>query len=192
MADAHYRRVTLSNWKKLPPEVFYKTVVLKNFAIFMGKYLCEIFKKTYFEKNLRMAASELALQSDCLELCFWIAFKTISTKWYYKNTGRFQKRALNKIWHIYKLSMLSCKPSFSMFSINNYYTKRKPLQSSDTLLKDVIVYRCVLFVVVITTAQLHSTKSEFRFYTGSNPACVVSACRRFAMVKISDNGPSWK
>ena len=29
-------------------------------------------------------------------------------------------------------------------------------------------------VVVITTAQLHSTKSELRFYTGSNPACSVS------------------
>ena len=26
-------------------------------------------------------------------------------------------------------------------------------------------------VVVITTAQLHSTKSELRFCTGSNPAC---------------------
>ena len=40
----------------------------------------------------------------------------------------------------------------------------------------------------ITTAQLHSTKLELRFCAGSNPA----ACRRFAMVRISDNGPGWK
>ena len=46
----------------------------------MGKYLCEIFKNTYFEEHLRMAASELALRSDCLELCFFVAFKTITTK----------------------------------------------------------------------------------------------------------------
>ena len=29
-------------------------------------------------------------------------------------------------------------------------------------------------VVVITTAQLHSTKPEVKFCTGSNPACSVS------------------
>ena len=45
----------------------------------MGKHLCEIFKNTYFEEHLCTAASELTLQSDCLELCFWIAFKTIWT-----------------------------------------------------------------------------------------------------------------
>ena len=33
------------------------------------------------------------------------------------------------------------------------------------------IYRCG--VVVITTAQLHSTKSELRFCAGSNPACGV-------------------
>ena len=32
-------------------------------------------------------------------------------------------------------------------------------------------------VVVITTAQLHSTKSELRFCTGSNPARSVSEIR---------------
>ena len=60
--------------------VFYKNAVLKNFAIFTGKHLCEIFKNTCFEEHLHMAASELTLQSDCLELCSWIAFKTISTQ----------------------------------------------------------------------------------------------------------------
>ena len=67
----------------------------------MEKYVREIFKNTYFEKHLRMAASELALRSDYLEFCFWIAFKTILTKQYYKNTSRFQNRTLNKIRHIY-------------------------------------------------------------------------------------------
>ena len=32
-------------------------------------------------------------------------------------------------------------------------------------------------VVVITTAQLHSTKPELRFCAGSNPACDVSEIR---------------
>ena len=40
--------------------------------------LCEIFKNTYFEEYLRTAASKLTLRSDCLKLCLWIAFKTIS------------------------------------------------------------------------------------------------------------------
>ena len=45
-----------------------------------GKHLHEIFKNTYFEEHLRTDASELTLRSDCPELCFWIAFKTISTQ----------------------------------------------------------------------------------------------------------------
>ena len=44
-------------------------------------------------------------------------------------------------------------------------------------------------VVVITTAQLHSTKPELRFCAGSNPA---RGMLRFAMVRISDSGPGWK
>ena len=42
---------------------------------------CKIFKNTYFKKHLRTAASELALEIDCLRLCFWtVAFKTILTQ----------------------------------------------------------------------------------------------------------------
>ena len=99
-ADAQYWTVTLWNWKKQPPEIFYINDVLKNFAIFTGKHLCEIFKNTHFEEHLPTAASKLSLWSDCLELCFWIAFKPILTQYYYKNTSRFQTKALNKIWHI--------------------------------------------------------------------------------------------
>ena len=50
------------------------------------------------------------------------------------------------------------------------------------------IFAISISVVVTTTAQLHSTKPELRFCAGSNPA----ACRRFAMVRISDNGPGWK
>ena len=41
-------------------------------------------------------------------------------------------------------------------------------------------------VVVITTAQLHSTKPELKSCIGSNPACSMSEIRN------GDNGPSWK
>ena len=41
-------------------------------------------------------------------------------------------------------------------------------------------------VVVITIAQLHSTKPELRFCAGSN---LLAACQRSEMVSISDNGP---
>ena len=53
--------------------MFYEKGVLKNFAIFRGKHLCwslfliklqatgEIIKDTYFEENLRMAASAFGL-----------------------------------------------------------------------------------------------------------------------------------
>ena len=44
-------------------------------------------------------------------------------------------------------------------------------------------------VVVITTTQLHSAKPELRLCAGSN---LLTACRKFAMVRISDNGPCWK
>ena len=43
-------------------------------------------------------------------------------------------------------------------------------------------------VVVITTAQLHSTKPELRLCAET----LLAACRRFAMVRISDYGPGWK
>ena len=43
------------------------------------KILQYSWENTYFDEHLCTAASELTLQSDCLELCFWIAFKTIWT-----------------------------------------------------------------------------------------------------------------
>ena len=43
--------------------------------------------------------------------------------------------------------------------------------------------------VVITTAQLHSTKPEIRFCAVSNPARGVSEIRNG---ENSDSGPGWK
>ena len=42
--------------------------------------------------------------------------------------------------------------------------------------------------VLIATAQLHSARPELRFCVES----LLAACWRFAMVRISDNGPGWK
>ena len=44
-------------------------------------------------------------------------------------------------------------------------------------------------VVVITPAQIHSTKPEFRFCTGLSP---VHNWQGFTVVRISDNGFGWK
>ena len=46
-------------------------------------------------------------------------------------------------------------------------------------------FRCG--VVVITTAQLHSSKPELSF---AQVQILLAACRRFAMVRTSDSGPS--
>ena len=43
----------------------------------MGKHLSEIFMNIYFQEHLHTAVSELILRSDCLKLCFWIAFNNL-------------------------------------------------------------------------------------------------------------------
>ena len=117
--------------KKQPVEVFYKNAVLKNFTIFMGKHLCENFKNTYFEEFLHTAASELTLWSDCSELCFWIAFKTILTQYYCKKyqllSNQSFKQNLAHMPSRYLTPTLSCEPMFCMSIINGYYTKGERL-----------------------------------------------------------------
>ena len=44
-------------------------------------------------------------------------------------------------------------------------------------------------VVVITNAQIHSTKPELG---SAQVQSLLVACRRFAIVRISDNGSGWK
>ena len=61
-------------------------------------FLAKFLRNSYFEEHLRTTASGLTLQSDCLKPCFWtVAFKTILTQYYYKNTSGFQLRASNTI-----------------------------------------------------------------------------------------------
>ena len=117
--DIQYWAVTLSNWQKQSPEVFYKetlkilqysqqnTCVGVSSSTLLKKRptqvfcRCEIFKNTHFEERLRAATSELTLEKDCLETCFGTAAsKTILTRKYYKNTSLFQARALNTIRRI--------------------------------------------------------------------------------------------
>ena len=62
----------------------------------------------------------------------------------------------------------------------------QPIRLPDYLINPMVWLRDV---VVLTTAQLHLTKLELRFCTGSNPA---AACQRFTIVRISDNGSCWK
>ena len=68
------------------------------------------------EEHLRTAASQVTLGRDCLVLSFWkVAFKTILTYEYYKNTSCFQNRYhfnLNLIRRLYFESR------FPMFIIN--------------------------------------------------------------------------
>ena len=45
-----------------------------------------------------------------------------------------------------------------------------------------------LVAVVITTEQLHSAKPEFKVQA----QILLAACRRFGLVRISDNGFGWK
>ena len=50
-------------------------------------------------------------------------------------------------------------------------------QFEKKLEKKIIKYTWCRGVVVITTAQLHSTNPELRFCAGSNPACGMSEIR---------------
>ena len=72
------------------------------------------------------------------------------------------------------LPLLSCESSVSVKE-NTGRTKKKKKEKSKKNL-----------VLQLTGAQLHSTKSDLRFCAGSN---LLSVCQRFAIVKISDNGP---
>ena len=59
-------------------------------------------------------------------------------------------------------------------------------------LKQPSIIKGVLFahhIVVIITAQLHSSKPEL---SSAQVQTLLAACRRFAMVRISGNGPGWK
>ena len=131
--------LTLSNWEKQPLQVFYKNTALKNFAIFTGKHLCEIFKNTCFEEYLHTAASERTLWSD-----IFVSGSHFKASWLGNIIRKYQplsnqsfKQNVEHMLSIYLSPVLSCEPTFRMFIFNGYYTKTKRLQSLDSLLKDV-------------------------------------------------------
>ena len=71
------------------------------------------------------------------------------------------------------------------------------IHSNSTIVHDIFIFLIMLTImlpwchgaVVINTAQLHSTESELRF---CEVETLLVVCQRSAMVRISDNGPSWK
>ena len=64
--------------KKRPQHRFFPVNIAK-FLMFFCEY-CEISKNTYFEEDLRTAASEVTLGSDCLGRSFCtVTFKIILT-----------------------------------------------------------------------------------------------------------------
>ena len=58
------------------------------------------------------------------------------------------------------------------FVINIYHKPKIEISVTKNLGEDVVLQRCG--VVVFSTAELHSTKPELKFCTGSNPAHGVS------------------
>ena len=108
----------------------------------MGKHLCEIFKNTYFEEHLCLAASELNfvsgshLKPSRLQKHLQ-KYKSLSNQTFKKNSAYMSS--------IYLTPMLSCEPRFCVFIINGYYTKSNRLQSLDSSIQGVVIYYCVLF-----------------------------------------------
>ena len=79
-------------------------------------FFCEyrkISKNTYFEEDLRTAASEVTLESDCLGLSFWtVAFKT--------NLTLSNQSFKHNLAHIPSLNLtptLSFEPGFACSSL---------------------------------------------------------------------------
>ena len=149
-ADAQYWTLTLSNWKKQPPEVFCKNAALKIFRTFTWKHLCEIFKNTYFEEDLRTVAFELTVLLN--EVIVWNFVSGSHLKPSRLNITKIPVAFKPDLWKnsaympsIYLTPTLSCEPRFCMFVINGYYTKSKHLWSLNSLLQDVRIYYCVLF-----------------------------------------------
>ena len=71
------------------------------------------------------------------------------------------------------------------------------IHANSIILHDIFIFLIMLTsmlpwchgIVVINTGQLHSTESELRFFEIQT---LLVVCQSFAMVRISDNGPSWK
>ena len=100
-------------------------------------YYHEIFKNTNFEELLRTGASELTLESDCLELYFsTVTFKTILTvisQKYQSLSNQSFKHSSAYMPCLYLTPTPTFEPKFRMLIINGYHTKSKHLKSLDSL-----------------------------------------------------------
>ena len=117
-------------WKKTATGGFYRNKILKNFAIFTGKHLCEIFKNTilkisaygcFWTDFIKWLFGTLLL--DCilnhLDSVILQTYKSLSNQSFKENFAYMSS--------IYLTLTLSCEPRFCMFIINGYYTKSKCL-----------------------------------------------------------------
>ena len=145
--------------QKQPPEVFYKKIVLKKFTIFKKKYLCwslfsnnvaglkpatllkkkfqhryfpvNIFKKTYFEENLRTAASAGVLLEFCndtfpnLQFIFFICNFATTQSWLRKYELCIEFLCVN--FQKYRCPWFNCEVKFLSTSSHqtNLQTTRK-------------------------------------------------------------------
>ena len=88
-----------------------------------------------------------------------------------------------KSWNLYIFSYISSRNTFFFFVFTRSHSNLKSLHFLTYFLKKYVLLFLFLNnyirggVVVITTAQLHSTKPELRFCAGSNPARGVSEIR---------------
>ena len=100
------------------------------------------------------------------------------------------KYAHKWLWFCRIMHMLCCNVKYKATSIMSKHIENGVINSvSLSFIQDKftkLLHNCISYC---TTPQLHLTKPELRFCTGSNPAHSMS---EIEMVRISDNGPGWK
>ena len=80
---------------------------------------------------------------------------------------------------------------FNLIYNHNYLLSYDYITVNKQLHKISVQYKWRRVVVVINTVQLHSTKPELNSGSAQVQILLVT-CRRFEMVRISENGHGWK
>ena len=120
----------------------------------------------------------------------------------YKDLSEWKLRTLSEYraeWRTFKSQKIPINRTWQVFATWNTSLKMNEtgeLHNYTQLYTNLVTGHCLATfcylaslprrrgVVVITIAQLHPTKSQVQI--------LLAACRRFAMVRINDNGPGWK
>ena len=117
----------------------------------MSAFLCK--KLVFFGKNSTFSTRAVL---EIFEFCFQVLYD--------------EKLILMKTSFINHASIIQlpdgCKLAINMKKDNHCHFSDFPFSFS--------FFRVVLCVLIITTAQLHSSKPELRFCTGSNSVCNLS------------------